>query len=66
MASKRRLRRIAERKQQNRCTKKIKHASWEAAIIVRKRMRSQGKDTSGLQAYKCPHCGFWHLGGFCA
>jgi hypothetical protein len=41
----------------NGCKGKVKHASREAAIIAMKRIRN-----AGLNSYKCPRCGGWHLG----
>lgn len=55
MASKRHIRRKA-------CQGKAKHTTMEHALIALRKTIEFGTDTDGLHAYKCPHCGYHHVG----
>lgn len=44
------------------CIGKVRYRErrWAEAAIAQ--MRSRGRDTAGLSAYRCPHCEFFHIG----
>lgn len=44
-------------KRRNGCSGKVRHASQQGAVIAVKRMHN-----AGLQTYRCPRCGGWHVG----
>lgn len=45
------------------CRGKIRHETKTDAKRARRQMRLQGEAAPGeLEAYRCPHCGYWHLG----
>lgn len=41
---------------------KVRHASKHYARKAIKEMRSKGKDTTGLNVYRCPDGTYWHVG----
>lgn len=46
------------------CTGKFPHASERAALkSIRPSRRIRARPGVRLGAYRCPSCGFWHLGG---
>lgn len=55
MSSKRAQRRKA-------CTGKARHATQAGAQIALRQLRRQHGHTGQLSAYRCPHCGAWHIG----
>jgi rubrerythrin len=56
MSSRRRLRRRA-------CQGKVQHATREAAHVeIRRIARTKWAYRPGLQAYRCPFCGHFHVG----
>ncbi|MFV0678969.1 hypothetical protein [Ottowia sp.] len=56
MSSKRRIRR-------NQCGRKARHPSEAGAkVAIAKLRRAYGGAIGYLNAYKCPHCGAWHVG----
>lgn len=45
---------------ENQCVGKEPFSSFVLANAVAIRPRTQRKDK--MEAYRCPHCGFWHIG----
>lgn len=43
-------------------TGKTYHADKEAAMAQLRSLRRRGSHRDDLEAFKCPHCGGWHLG----
>lgn len=63
MASKRRLRREAERKARKGCEGKARHPTEAGArVAVRETLRHGARKAGFLTTYQCKHCGFWHIG----
>ena len=54
MTSKRRLRRRS-------CESKVQHLSEASAVRAAKAVRAKNQGVP-MWAYKCPHCGKWHIG----
>ena len=57
MLSKERLHKIIENGQ---CLRKTRHHALEAAHAHVRELLAKG--VYGTGAYRCPHCGFWHVG----
>lgn len=59
MASKRRLRR-------RKCTNKVRYATEQAARSasagLARHEQALGLNSRWINAYRCPHCGGWHVG----
>ena len=54
MTSKRRLRRRS-------CESKVQHLSEAAAVRAARAVQAKSQGAP-VRAYKCPHCGKWHIG----
>lgn len=44
------------------CGTKAKHSKTKAKAHRWSLIKSRGAHPSSISIYKCPHCGFWHVG----